>query len=489
MQTPNSAAVSSTASQLDIDSILKDVLKQWWVILLIAISAALLSGTLQKLTYTPSYATTTTFVVSKSGFSSSLAYENLKSAESVTTRFSQIADSSVLKKRVCEDLNLSWFNAEISVNVIPSSNLMSMTVTAASPREAYAIIHSVMEHAQALTAELMDSVAVKVLQEPSIPYSPRNPLNPTDAMKTSAVFGAAAITVLFILLSYFKDTIKNPREAAVKLDTSLLGTICHEKKYKTLNDRLHNRKIALNITNPAVSFSYVESIQMMATRIRGVLERRNAHILMVTSVSENEGKSTITANLALALSREGHKVVLIDCDFRKPSQYKIFRLSKDKLETDGLTEQLTGQSTLKFHRYNKDERLWLLCNAKPSQNFLNQQTSSRLKYVIESLRKKVDYVIIDTSPMALVSDGEAIAEYAQASLIVVQQDMMEAKYVNDVIDQLNKTNAPVIGCVLNNVHTGFFAKSGLSAQYMTNYHNHYYEHEQRSDSLQYEQRH
>lgn len=64
---------------------------------------------------------------------------------------------------------------------------------------------------------------------------------------------------------------------------------------------------------------------MMASRVRSRMDRKQAKVALITSVAENEGKSTVAANLAMALAKEGKHVLLIDCDFRKPSQYKIFQ--------------------------------------------------------------------------------------------------------------------------------------------------------------------
>ena len=70
----------------------------------------------------------------------------------------------------------------------------------------------------------------------------------------------------------------------------------------------------------------MESLKRIASRVRGRLDRRGGKVLLVTSVAENEGKSTLAANLALALSEEQNRVLLLDCDFRQPALYKIFEL-------------------------------------------------------------------------------------------------------------------------------------------------------------------
>lgn len=460
-------------SHMDVDSIIKDVLKQWWVILLVTISAILLASAYKKITYSPVYEASTTFAVGKSGFSNNLAYDNLNSAESVTTKFSQIAGSSVLKKRVCQDLGIPSFDAEVKISTVESSNLMTMSVTAASPELAYKINHSVMDIVMELGNELMDKVAVKVLQSPVVPTSPKVTLNTSSAMKKAGLVAAAFMIAVFAMISYFKDTVKNADEAKKKLDTRLLGTIYHEEKRRTFKEVIKKEKKGLNIENPLISFAYAESVRMTATRVRAAMDRMNAKILLVTSVSENEGKSTVAANIALALTQEEKRIALIDCDFRKPSQYKLFGI--EKTEDNDFAEYLMGKQSIGIKSVGSLGQIALLCSMTSHHHVLTQEVVEKLRMALKILLRRVDYIIIDTSPMALVSDGEAIASLADASILVVQQDTMEAKYINDTIDQLNRTNAKVAGCVFNNVHSGFFVKKRERSYYGSRYkHQSYY---------------
>lgn len=469
MQESKKYSAYTKGTSIDADSMIKDIIRQWWVIVLVTVSAVLLAGAYKKLTYSPQYAVSTTFAVGKSGFTSNLAYDNLNSAQNVTTKFAQVAGSSVLKKKVCDQLGLSSFDAEVSVNTVESSNLMTMTVKAESPEKAYRVICAVMDNTMELTRELMESMAVKVIQQPLVPTAPQNPMNTRGVMKKAAFFAAALMILLFGILSYFKDTVKNAQEAVEKLDAKLLGSICHEKKRITRKDRRLGKKTGLNIENPALSFAYVEAVRMITTRVRSAMDRRGAKVVLVTSVSENEGKSTVAANLALALTQEEKSVVVLDCDFRKPSQYKIFDVPEKELADGDFSLHLRDGQPIKMLKSGMEKRLALLCAVKPHQNLLSHEVIERLRVVIDILKRKIDYIIIDTSPMALVSDGEAIAGLADASILVVQQDMMEAKYINDTLDQLNKTNAKVLGCVFNNVHSGMFAKSREYGRYYGGY--------------------
>ena len=453
---------------IDIDSMLRDVLKQFWVILLVALSAALLVGAYMRFTYKPVYEANMTFVVGKSGFNNNLAYENLNSAENVVMKFSQIATSSVLERRVCSDLGLKRFDAEVRINSIESSNLMTLSLTAPSPDLAYRMIHSVMNITMELSAEMMDSITFKVLQPAVIPQAPKNPLYIMGDMKKFAILAAGMVIVFLALRSYFKDTIRNQQDAKQKVDTRLIGSIAHENKRKTFKSFFKNNKQGLSIENILISFDYVESVRMAATRVRSAMDRRGAKIVLVTSLSENEGKSTVASNLALALAQEDCKVALVDCDFRKPSQYKLFELSKD--EEKNFVKYLCGEGELSPNMVGENKNVELYCSRTAKSNFITKSVKAKLKQTYQMLLTRVDYVIMDTSPMALVSDGEELGAVADCSLLVVQQDVMEAKYINDTIDQLNRTNAKVLGFVFNNVRKGIFSRAKSDGYYGTGYH-------------------
>ncbi|MGN0292481.1 MAG: P-loop NTPase [Lachnospiraceae bacterium] len=454
MQGNNGTLTGNDKIQFDFDSILRDVFRQWWVILLAALAAALITGTYLKICYEPYYTTSTTFVVGKSGISSNAVADNLRSAESITENFSVITESSLLKKRVCEDLGISSFDSRIYVEAIESSNLMTLTVRSGTPRMAYLTCLSVMDCAQQLCADLAENISVRVIQEPTLPSSPSNPLAIRSDMRKAALFAAAVMIVIFVLLSYYKDTVKNEAEMNKKIDARLLGTVYHEKKYKTLWFRILRTRNSLCIDNPVLSFGYIESVRMMATRIHQEMDRRNYKTVMLTSVSENEGKSTVAANLALALAQEGYAVALLDCDFRKPSQYKIFDLKHKQFEITDFGDMLRDRKEFKMYAAGREKKLQAAFSIRSHNHMLDHKVVDCLSGVLEELKKTVDYIIMDSSPLGLVAEAETLANIADASVLVVQQDLMEAKYINDMVDQLNRTRSDMLGCVYNNVRSG-----------------------------------
>lgn len=222
------------------------------------------------------------------------------------------------------------------------------------------------------------------------------------------------------------------------------------------------------ISNPLRSFQYAESNKMMASRVRSYLDKENAKTLLVTSVMENEGKSTVAANLALGLAQEGNRVMLIDCDFRKPAQYKIFDI--DGKNGDDLGKVLTGKAgTENLIRNWNDTNLYMILNRTSSNSIETMLKSTTLRQIVGFCRQNMDYVIIDTSPLALVSDTEELAQMADASVLVVRQDTVLTKDINDAIDILNNTRGKVLGCVLNDASssqiTGSTAHYGYGGYY------------------------
>ena len=153
-----------------------------------------------------------------------------------------------------------------------------------------------------------------------------------------------ALCGLIAILSFLKDTVRKPKEVSRKLDAKLLQTLYHEKIYKTWKARIHRKKSPVLLTNPGTSFQYVEDMKKLARKVSSKMKEKNAKTLLVASVEENEGKSTVAANLALALAEESEKVLLIDADLRKPSQYKIFGLDQEEIQQFG--EVLNGNEQI-----------------------------------------------------------------------------------------------------------------------------------------------
>ena len=438
--------------KIDIRSIVKDLLRESWVIVLFAIAISMFASVWMTSQYVPRYTAKTTFVVSGKEMNSSV-YQNLSAARTLAERFAIILDSNVLKKKVMEDLDMKTFDVECSVNVIPETNMMEVHVTAGSAMEAFRVLQSIMNNYRQVSDYVIEEVILDVIQQPVVPNYPDNPLYVDGIMKKGFLAGAAILTLLVIVFSHMRDTVKNERQMEEKIDARYLGAVSHERKRKLFG---RQKNISMLIENPLRSFKYVERNRMVASKIRSQLDRKNKQVILVTSVMENEGKSTVAANIALALAHENSRVLLIDGDFRKPSQYKIFEV--DKKETVNLPAILKEKDSMENMITRQEESgLYTILNGKAASSLDGMKEQNVFKNILAKCKKEMDYIVIDTSPIALVSDAEELAQMVDASILVVRQDMVLAKDINDAIDILNNTKGKVLGCVLNNATSGMKA--------------------------------
>ena len=264
------------------------------------------------------------------------------------------------------------------------------------------------------------------------------------------------MALLLAVIDYLKDNVKNEKEVEKKLDTSLFATIYHEEKNKTLRSRIRKNKKGLLITDPMSSFQFVETYKKIRTKFMYKAGQQTSHVLLVTSVMENEGKSTVAANIALALAQKSERVILIDGDMRRPALYKLLQKKPEKGQEIG--EYLNGKTPMKnLVHQDKNTGLLLIIGSRPYSNSTEMVSGNAMRSLIKAAKDIADYVIIDSPPTSLMADAEILAEYADVSLLVVRQGTENVRALNDTIDMLDNSSSELLGCIFNDVKTGVFS--------------------------------
>ncbi len=429
-------------------TILQDVLKRWYLILIAAVLAGMAAYVVSDLLYVPSYATTTTFVVSAKG-SSTTVYQNLSATTNLATVFSEVLNSSLLRKSILETLGMASFDGTIDASAIAETNLLTLRVTASDPRTAFLVTQAIIENHQIVSYQVLGDTILEVLQSPTVPVIPVNAAASFSYMKKATLLAAAAMCILLGGFSYRRDTVRSKQEAEKKLNCQILGEIQHEQKYKTLRSLLKRRKTSILITNPTTSFSYTETMRKLRRRIELQMPK-GGRAIMITSVMENEGKSTIAVNLALALAKKSKRVLLVDCDFRKPACYKILEYPWRGAGTvDVASGKIMPENAIV---QMKDTGLFLLLERRGLRSSGEISSSEGLARLLKDAREHFDYVIVDTSPTSVTSDAECIMELVDASLLVVRQNQVSADGVNRAVTSLSNAQSKLLGCVINNVY-------------------------------------
>lgn len=453
MSENKNVSVNDYEINIDLYSILKDIWKYIVVVLLLSASMSLLAYVYVGRGYHKQYESSSTFIVSSKGSNNSV-YSNLSTTSEMASKFSEILNSSILQKKVANELDMDYFPGTATAEVIEETNLLVLNVQADSPEMAFRLNKAIMNNYSVVTDDLMGNVVLDVLQDPTVPDEPVNGFEPASLMKKTFLVTFLVLCGLIAVLSFMKDTVRKPKEVSKKLDGKLLETLYHEKRYKTWKARMHRKQSEVLLTNPGTSFRYVEDMKKLARKVSGQMKEHHAKTLMVTSVTEGEGKSTVAANLALALAEESAKVLLIDADLRNPSQYKIFGLEKEAIKQFG--EVINGnQNVENLVTSVKNSELLLIVDSMVYPNSTEMIASPIFRKVIEFFRKNLDYIIIDTPPMNQAADAEELVDLVDASILVVKQHKALVKDINEAIDVLRSGKGTMLGCVYNDVFQGF----------------------------------
>ena len=428
--------------------VVRDVCKRWLQILVIAVLVGVAAYILTDISYKPVYTTNATLVVTTRS-SANTVYSNLSSTTTLAKVYTELLNSSVFRKSVMEAGNIRSFDGTVSANQITDTNLMTLRVTASDARSAYQMIRAILDNHEAMTYQVVGNVTVEVLQDPLVPTAPSNSNMAAYRMKQMLLLAAAAAAAGFALLSYLGDKVRSSTEAQRKLNCHYLGDIPHEHKYKTVLSWIRHKKTGILITNPTTSFRFLENIRKLRRRVEQRLD--GGKVLMVTSVLENEGKSTVAVNLALALAKKHKKVLIMDCDMRKPACNTL--LGK-QLTGSGMISVLSGRiEAEKAVLQDRQTGLYMLLEKKGTRHSGELVTSERMRELLRWARENYDFVVMDLPPMAAVTDAERMVDLADASLLVVRQNACNAKQLNKAIDALSDGKSQLLGCVLNNVYS------------------------------------
>ena len=188
-----------------------------------------------------------------------------------------------------------------------------------------------------------------------------------------------------------------------------------------------------------------EAYRSLRTSIKFSSSDKLIKTIVVTSSLIGEGKSTVVGNLAYSLNQDGSRVLVIDCDLRKPSIHENFLLSNEK----GLTDILVGKSDLKSVTKKIEDSLFLITAGTIPPNPAEILGSKEMEDLIKELSINFDYIILDTPPILPVSDTLLLASKADATLIVVNARKTKEKMVKESYSKLVEARANVIGTILN----------------------------------------
>lgn len=218
-------------------------------------------------------------------------------------------------------------------------------------------------------------------------------------------------------------------------------------------------------SNPKSSFS--EAIKAVRTNLKFASVDNEIKTILITSSMPGEGKSFISANLAVAFAEAGSKTLIVDCDLRRGRQHKIFGVQGSM----GYSNLLISNTTKNYSKYIKKTDitgLSILPMGTLPPNPIELLDSKKNKDFIENIRNEYDVVIFDCPPVNAVIDALTLTNIIDSILIVCSMDKTPKPLLEATKKKIEQVNGKISGVIVNNVN-------GNRKGYYSNYYNSYYE--------------
>ncbi|MEJ8737266.1 CpsD/CapB family tyrosine-protein kinase [Erysipelotrichaceae bacterium HCN-30851] len=203
-------------------------------------------------------------------------------------------------------------------------------------------------------------------------------------------------------------------------------------------------------------FDYMEVYRQLRTNIEYSSFNEDVQVVNITSSNPAEGKSSVASNLAMVSIAKYSKVLLIDCDLRKPVQHKIYKVS-NKVGISNLmkdTNDIDIDDEHYFHKFKDntvDGKLYVLTSGKSVPNPQELLASNKFAELINRFREKFDFIIIDCPPLNAVADAIPVSNITDGTVFVASAKDTDKRDAKNALQMLQRNGAKVLGCVLTKV--------------------------------------
>jgi capsular exopolysaccharide synthesis family protein len=371
----------------------------------------------------------------------SSAYEGALLSQQLVKSFAQILESrataaTALRLDPQPQLSSRQLKAKIHAEPVPDTLLIDLRVADTDPTRAKRLTFSVARAFMMAVPNLQSGAALRVsLVEPPLtptaPVRPRTTLNVAIGLLLGLLLGAG----LAFLRELLDRSVKAPEELEVAAGAPVVGTIPPFKAHKQPIPVAEQPRTAV-----------AEAFRKLRTNFAFLGVDRQSLCCVVTSPSASDGKSTVAANLAIALSQAGQRVALVDADLRKPTLHKLFGLPQRVGTTTVLLHQAVVHDAIQHPGPNLPA---VLTSGQLPPNPSELLGSRRMEDLLADLRTAYDIVLIDCAPLLPVTDPMVVSRLADGILLIARSGTTTRDQAQAARIACSKAGATIFGAVLN----------------------------------------
>lgn len=311
-----------------------------------------------------------------------------------------------------------------------------------------------------VTAQSMD-VKIWPIKKAELPAIPSEP-NKKRVLLAGLISGLAFGFGLIFFLEYLDNTANSAQSVEDRYGLTVLGTV----------EELRGRKrdVATFVSENPLS-PMAESYRLIRSGLLFSTPERPPKVILITSMAQQEGKTTTTKNLAQILAQNEKKVLIIDCDMRRPRQHALF----GEPNSYGLSSYLSGNldPQQQLIRQSPENPVALLPSGPPPPNPAELLSSARMTQLLREQQEKFDFILLDSPPVQQVTDSLALGPLADGVVVVIKAGSTTYEMLDSGIKRLRDSHANLLGIVLNRLKK----KHGDRGYYgYYSYYSHYSQH-------------
>lgn len=333
----------------------------------------------------------------------------------------------------------------------------------------YRAIYSnlILSYEQIRLSEAQTVSTVMAVDPATVPTEPISPQVMRNTALAAMVGLMLAVGVIF-LIEALDDTLKTPDDVKKTLGLPVLGVIAK-----------HDAEDGKPITSTTPRSPVAEAFRSLRTNIQYTAVDSPLEKILVTSTDPKEGKSTVVSNLGVVFAQQGKRVTLIDADLRKPSLHRKVGVQN----RTGLTALFVrSMETLELiMQKTETPNLSVITSGELPPNPSELLGSKKMQSILDKIAESSDMIIIDSPPALAVTDSLVLVPFVDAVLLVIKPGFTKAKGASLIVEQFKRSNANLIGVVMNELDLGRSRYSYKYYQYKSdkNY-GKYYSHEKKS---------
>lgn len=432
---------------MELQDYLLVVRKRWRVIAFVVLLAVGLASAVSALS-TREYQANTQFFVSTTGAADNVALlQGNTFTQQRVKSYAQLLTTPRILEPVAETTgsDVGSLASRVTATTPPDTVLIDVAVTDTDPERARAVAASIAEVFPTAVTELespagkdaASPVKVTVVQPPSTPTAPVSP-KPVRNILLAVLLGLLLGLAAAVLRETLDRSVKTSEDVKRVTDTPLLGAIAHDPEAP-------KRPLIVEVDPRSPR---AEAFRSLRTNLQFVDAANHPRTIVVTSSLAGEGKSTLTANLALTMAQAGSRVCLIEADLRRPKVLEYMGLEGSVGLTDALIDRADVIDVLQPYG---GTNLWVLGAGPIPPNPSELLGSTAMRSLLQNLSARFDYVVIDAPPTLPVTDAVVLSKLVDGAIVVVGSGIVDRDQLAHTLESLESVNGRVMGVVLNRV--------------------------------------